>query len=230
MHIDDNKQATGRIMTMFGRSRQGELTCTNVVGGQADCAGAGDGKVVSRPGMLAAGKTLALASALLAAASVGAFAQEDPPAPAANRVWGGCTLSATTVDSLLTNELGAEFGSQAAVSFVVIYTLRENNGQRLTDTTDTGPVICTNQHAGINGAVEGITAQEADGDPLSEDSDIPGDTHDPVTEPVAWSSNLNILDTEQMFSLRYEIIDTGGVEKRVCHTVDANTDCFRIFR
>jgi len=189
-----------------------------------------------RRGMPRTWKATVLAAALLVGGSIEALAQ-DPPAPAPNKVWGGCVLNQDAVDGLI-GSLEATGGipvDQAAVSFVVVYTLTNpNNGQLLDATPNpdvySGPVICTNPAVAI-------TAEEhdLDGGPLKETSDIPGSCtsapcHD--THPAGAADDIDINSAEEVFLLQYTVnggdLD-GTKENRVCHTTDANVDCFRFF-
>lgn len=211
------------------------MTCSNTVNSRrgvgavvdpvvADRGGARGAQIARRPRIAQACSAMALASAFVAAVSVQALAADSTPPPAKDKVWGGCRLSATTV-SALENDLEAPGGignNKAAVSFVVIYTLaNDNNGQLLKGTDFTGAVICTNPSA------VGIAAFDKTGtNLLTETTDIPTQT-DPGNAP-----SVDILEAEEMFSLKYQLnggANAGDIEKRVCHTTDNNVDCFRIF-
>jgi hypothetical protein len=144
------------------------------------------------------GRSLA-AAALAAALLIGVSGAAL--AQTADRVWADCQLSPETVTSLLGDVGGIasnNAGSQE-VAFVVIYSIsNENNGQPVETRDFTGPVICRNP------AVVGITATQQ-------------------TDPIG---TVDILDAASAFLLRYR--DGGTLRNRVCHTVDSNTDCFRI--
>jgi hypothetical protein len=169
---------------------------------------------------------MALASALAVGGSVQALAA-DPPDPAANKVWGGCQLSPTTLSNL---ELDLKDGGipQPEVSFVVVYTLKNaNDGQRLSGTSITGPVICTDS------TTVGITAFDNFGEAggpthlLKETTDIPTETH-----TVPPTTTINVLGGEEAFILQYQLNNGANplpIEKRICHTTGNNVDCFRIF-
>jgi hypothetical protein len=169
-------------------------------------------------------EAMALASALVVFSSAQALAQADPPGPAPNKVWGGCVLDVTSPTGTVANLMAdLEKGGipSPEVSFVVVYTLaNDNNGQDLGNGTFTGPVICTNR------AEVDITAHDKNGNPLKETTDIPTQT-DP-----GGATSVDILEAEEAFLLQY-LLNTGDnagdTEKRVCHTTDANVDCFRIF-
>jgi hypothetical protein len=187
---------------------------------------AGRAQIARWTRMTSACKAMALASALVVGSLVQALAADDPPGPAANKVWGGCRLNAPTVLAL-ENDLEAQGGigsNKAEVNFVVVYTLKNpNNGQLLSGSSFTGPVICTNR------AAVGITAFDkggaAGGVLLKETTDIPTGTHTGV-------ATINVLSAEEAFILQYELNNTANplpIEKRFCHTTDANVDCFRIF-
>jgi hypothetical protein len=161
----------------------------------------------------------ALASAMLLGGSVQALAQT--PGPQADHVWGGCELSPATVTALAA-DAAVEAEGTAEISFVVVYTLsNDNNGQPLGEAGFTGPVIC------VNPAEAGITAFEAgEGPRLTETSDIPTET-DP-----GGAATVDILEAEESFIVKYQLnggANGGDIEKRVCHTVDGNVDCFIIF-
>jgi hypothetical protein len=142
---------------------------------------------------------MGLAAVLLTGTSIQAFAQT------AGHVWAGCVLSPEAVAALEASvDAGAGIGTPE-VAFVVVYSLKENDGQPI-GSGFTGPVICTNP---------GLVATPA---PTTQTTDI-GTASDTVT----------ILDAEEAFLLRYQFEDAPtDIEKRVCHTVDSNTDCFLI--
>ena len=170
-------------------------------------------------------KAAALASVLVVGGSVEAFAQ-DTPDPGKDKVWGGCVLDTlTTVPNLIADiQEGLNISDPGVtVSFVVVYTnANNNNGQPLTAPSGafTGPVICTNPDA------VDITAKDENGAPLKETTDIPGGIDG--TSPA---DDVDIKSAEEVFILQYKVnggdLD-GDTENRVCHTTDANVDCFRI--
>jgi hypothetical protein len=119
-----------------------------------------------------------------------------------NRIWAGCVLSADAVlaleDSLTAPGSGIDDAPE--VAFVVVYSLNhDNDGQPLQTGGSTGPVICRND------AVAGTIAD------TSQTTDV---------------GNVTILDAEEAFLLRVQSGSSNA--KRVCHTVNNNTDCFQI--
>lgn len=151
----------------------------------------------------------ALAAPLLAGLSTQAVAQLE-----LNRAYAGCVLTGSTVSGLLT-DLGTSGIAQHTngspeVAFVVVYALNnDNDGQPATVRGTrgfTGPVICRNQ-------------------------DVTGIANTTQTTRIPASGTVNVLDVEDVFILRYVLngpANAGTREKVICHTVDANTDCFRI--
>jgi hypothetical protein len=124
--------------------------------------------------------------------------------PVENRIYSGCTFTIPDLQDLEIADLESLNGGQLQASYIIIY-VRENpnDGQEIGTTgTFTGPILCTN----------------ADTDmvvPTTEDTLIPD------------SGTVDILGAEEASHLQYE--PTGGdPEKRVCHTVAGNTDCFLI--
>jgi hypothetical protein len=155
------------------------------------------------------------------------------PAPEENHVWGGCELSQEAVEAIqdsIFNSSGGEggpfgdFPENLEVAFVVVYSLQENDGQLLPDTEGyTGPILCLGGFPGEGFTPFGIES-------TSEDSPIPPEPGE--GDPTS----VNILDLEEALILRYEPNFpgegepfTGNPEKRFCHTVDDNTDCFTVF-
>lgn len=142
----------------------------------------------------------ALAALLVAGSSVQALAQT------AGHVWAGCVLTDDAVTELEASvAAGAGIGTPE-IAFVVVYSLNnDNDGQPVTGGV-TGPVICRN-NAVVSAPV-----------PTTQTNDI-GSASDTVT----------VLDGEEAFLLRYQFDDPPqDIEKRVCHTVDSETDCFLI--
>lgn len=177
----------------------------------AGIAGTARRRAVSKAGLSSAGAVLALGSAVLLSNPHPVTAQV-----AANQVWAGCTLNALTVDALIgdmeTSGLETDLDAPPEVAFVVIYSLNyDNDGQPVVDdgafTGDfTGPVICRNPGATI------ATVDQTD--------EIPGG-----------GNTIDIFDAEEAFILRYEvntITFPQPIEKRVCHTVNSETQCFRV--
>jgi len=210
---------------MAGRSRtfaSPAAASVRLAAGVAASARASLAQATCRHGITSAFRAMAVASALVAGTSIPAIAA-DPPAPAANRVWAGCQLSPTTVTALIGNleATGGIPSGNAAVSFVVVYTLaNDNNGQHLSGPNFTGPVICTNP-----GQV-GITAfdknGETGGNRITETTDIPTQTHPS-------GGTIDILEAEEEFILKYVLSGSTAPEKRLCHSTGPNVDCFRIF-
>jgi hypothetical protein len=154
------------------------------------------------PGLLCTGLTLGFA----------AHAQEV--GPIANKIYSNCTFTIDDLAGLTIPDLdsGLLSGGELQASYIIIY-VRENpnDGQEIfeadgealvTTNTFTGPILCTNS-----------------------DSDIAT----PTTEDtlIAPSGTVNILGAEEASHLQYEPA-SGDPEKRVCHTVAGNTDCFLI--
>jgi hypothetical protein len=168
--------------------------------------------------MTSACKAMTLASALVVGTSVPALAQ-DPSGPAANRTWGGCLLTETIVSDL-EDVLNASAINNANVSFIVVYSQEApNGGFKLTGTSFTGPVICTDP------AEVDITARDKDGNPLMETTDIP-------TQTNPGGNTVDIRSAEEESILQLKInggSNAGDIVNRVCHTTDANVDCFLIF-
>lgn len=150
------------------------------------------------------GWAMTLAALVLAGTSVQALAQT------ANQVWAGCVLTTgsgeetTNAVAALEESLAPIVGSE--IAFVVVYSLNnDNDGQPVTGGF-TGPVICRNP--------------EVVGPPVPTNQ----------TENIgAANDTVTILDAEEAFLLQYRFDDAPtDIEKRVCHTVNANTDCFLI--
>jgi hypothetical protein len=141
---------------------------------------------------------------------------QQVPGPAPNAVWGGCVLGSDLVGDL-EEKIGAGSNQlDPTVSFVVVYTMKDNDGQEFTTGPNrgqfTGPVICINDDA-----VEGVGID---------------DTQQTATIPSGSSANtVNTLDAEEVFILRYALADgddAGVVEKVLCHAVNDQMYCFRI--
>jgi hypothetical protein len=186
----------------------------------------GSARASHRLGTAGAGMvTLLTAAALLVGASDRAAAQ-----PQANKFfWQDCTLSGPgegtvlgvanppgqregLLGELADRGLGSNMGSDPVdpeVAFVIAYSLNnDNDGQPIGDGSAgyTGPVLCL------------------DGDNFNRDEwDATDDTM-----PLSGDGNANFLDMEQVTIIRYQRIDTGAIEKVVCHSVDTNVDCVRI--
>jgi hypothetical protein len=184
-----------------------------------------------------------LAGVLLLGSGTTATAQ-NVPAAAADHVWAGCVL---TLGELVEVDIGDDQTEEVFVpgsldllrenvaqsllipdedveiAFVVVYALNNpNNGQPVPGGF-TGPIICTNPgNLEVQGF--GITGFEEDNATrLTEASEIPTDT-DP-----GGAASVDIVGAEEAFILQYQLnggSNDGKVEKRVCHTVAGNTDCF----
>jgi hypothetical protein len=148
-----------------------------------------------------------MATAFIAGTSVPGSAA-PPSNPTADRVWAQCTLTSAEVTALTNRMTGTGLGTPKTVAFVVIYSFQGNDGQPLTGGGFTGPVLCRN------------TAVVPSIDQVLQTDNI-GTTSAPV----------DVLDVENALILRYQESGPplGPVQKRYCHTVDANTDCFRLF-
>jgi len=142
----------------------------------------------------------------------GAQIAGDPQAPNSDpedgRVYAGCVLSPSTVadieadieNSAMASEEVAPIGD-ADVDFIVVYAIdKDNNGQSISGGGTTGPVICRSPN-------------NTDITVTTEDTDI---------------ENVNILDADDAFVLRYQIEEEPGAADRICHTVDDVVDCFDI--
>jgi hypothetical protein len=149
-------------------------------------------------------------AALAIAASVGGVwfqAGAAPPGgPAANRIFANCTFTTDSLRRAITiKDPGKKLAGALQASYILIYVRQNpNDGQLLGGTTPTftGPVLC------INSKTESI---------------------DQTTETTA-TPTVDILGTEEAFHLQYRNPSgpSGPIEKRVCHTVATNTDCFLI--
>ena len=146
---------------------------------------------------------LAVASALVAGAAVPATIAVAQQSPDLNRIWAGCLLSPEAVDALEADVAAGQGIGTPEVAFVVVYSLNnDNDGQPVSVAGQagfTGPIICRNTEVAGNIA---DTTQTTD------------------------VGNVTILDAEEAFVLRYQ--SPSSTAKRVCHTVNNNTDCFSI--
>lgn len=152
--------------------------------------------------------------------SPGQLAAQSP-----GQVWSGCKLQPGTV-SALKNEMPTSgnnrFVQDGAVAFVVIYTMKDNDGQQFAAGPNkdkfTGPVICINPDADLGGGFQGVGIAG-----INQTDNIPHSN--------SGANNVNTLDAEEVFILRYALADginAGVVEKVFCHAVNDRTDCFRI--
>jgi hypothetical protein len=89
----------------------------------------------------------------------------------------------------------------AQIAFVVVYSLQENDGQAVQ----------------APGGASGFTGPIICKNPALTVTE---------TDQTANLNNITILDAEEAFVLRYQSGST--VRKRICHSVDANTDCFNV--
>jgi hypothetical protein len=158
----------------------------------------------------------AAGAGLTALAGSAAHAQGIIGTPQQNHVV-SCTLDTTTYNNLVTllNPITNPPFNPGQVGFIVIYTLNDNDGQKLSGSGParyTGPVVCTSPGVSM-AATLGTT-------------DIPNSTDQPG------ATSIDVLNTEEAFLLRYKINQgslTNTIEKRFCHTVANNSDCFRVF-
>jgi len=155
----------------------------------------------------------ALASVLFVG-SPGEALAVDPPAP--NAVWHGCVLGPDLVGDLEAKIGAGSNHLDPTVSFIVVYTMKDNDGQEFTTGPNrgqfTGPVICINDDA-----IEGVGIAET-----SQTATIPSGST---------ATTVNTLDAEEVFILRYALAngtDAGTVEKILCHAVNDGMNCFRI--
>jgi hypothetical protein len=110
--------------------------------------------------------------------------------------------------------LNALAGQQVRPSYIIIYNRQNpNEGQQIgTTSTYTGPILC------INADTENVVA-------TSEATLIPNSTNQPG------ATSVDILGAEESLHLQYRSVlaaGPGNTEKRVCHTIAGNTDCFFI--
>jgi len=133
---------------------------------------------------------------------------QAPDPPEDGRVYAGCVLGSDTVSRILGDIENSAISSEDELSpidpdldFIVVYAIaNDNNGQPIVEGGTTGPVICRSAD------VTDITV-------TTEDTDI---------------ENVNILDADDAFVLRYQIEEEPGAADRICHTVDDVVDCFDI--
>lgn len=129
---------------------------------------------------------------------------DPPPAPSEDHVWGGCEL--TTGVGGAVKELGASLtaGGLSApheIDFVLVYSrANDNDGQHFGDGT-TGPILCINPDS-----VDIETTEE--------------------NTPIPDGGTVDIKALEQALIMQYQ--QAGIRNKRICHTVADNTDCFLI--
>jgi hypothetical protein len=155
------------------------------------------------PGLLCAGLTFG-------------FASHPAADPIANQIYSNCTFTISDLDDLEIEDIdNTDLLNNGVLeaSYIIIY-VRENpnDGQEIfelvgevleTTNTFTGPILCTNS-----------------------DTDIATPTTEADLIPPS-AGTVDILGAEEASHLQYEPA-TGVPEKRVCHTVAGNTDCFLI--
>jgi hypothetical protein len=163
--------------------------------------------------------SLAVSIAMLAAG--GLASGVSPPAATAaeaDHIFAGCTFTTTSLRTALTITDSDLSAATLQASYILIYVrANPNDGQQIGVTTSyTGPVLC------INADTESIAE-------TTEATQIPNSTDHPGAVSV------DILGTEEALHLQYLLNFSGGpgvppgdVQKRVCHTVAGNTDCFFI--
>lgn len=169
-----------------------------------------------RPGpSRSAGSLTALAAVLVCGVSLQAMAA-PPGSPMKDRIFANCTFTTAGLRSILNvpnSNLVQFVDGQLQASYILIYVRQNpNDGQALDGTPPayTGPVLC------INSDTETI-------DQTTETTPIPNETNHPGV------ASVNIRGGETAFHLQYELTPTpGDIEKRVCHNVAGNTDCFFI--
>jgi hypothetical protein len=116
-----------------------------------------------------------------------------------------CKLTNSTVNGIKNNLKYYGGITTSNVDFVLVYSLANTNDGQPTTGGYTGPVLCVNP-----ASVTYPPPATSENTPIG-------------PEGQAW----NITDLEQALLLQYEKT-TGVREKRVCHTVAGNTNCFLI--
>jgi hypothetical protein len=181
-------------------SEKTQVTCATVTSGE----GRGRASRLVRGVFAKPARSL---TTLAIAASVAGVSQAVTAAPGdleANRIFAKCTFTTADLQKALK---GIPTGNLQAfqASYILIYVRQNpNDGQQIKGTsTFSGPFLC------INAGSESIA-------PTTETTAI-GTTNAPV----------DLLGTEEAFHLQYRLNPPGGdIQKRVCHTVGTNTDCF----
>jgi hypothetical protein len=180
----------------------------------------------SRNGMKSAGHTVfsrftipTMSLAMLGAVGfVSGVLPRTAAAAEPNHVFTSCTFTTTSLRAALTITDADLSAATLEASYILIYVrANPNDGQKIGTTTSfTGPVLC------INEDTESIVE-------TTESTQIPNSNDHPGAVSV------DILGTEEALHLQYLLNFSGGpgdppgdVEKRVCHTVAGNTDCFFI--
>lgn len=168
-----------------------------------------------------AGRTL-VAAAVAGLMGTAAPAWSDVPDPVKGHVWAGCVLDVRlggnqtndTVADLKENIIAGSNGkitnpANIDVAFIVVYSVNNDNDGQPVSGGHTGPIICINKSLGVE-----VTSQTA-----------------PIPPAGSDASSVDTLDAEDAFILRYVLnggINDGKKEKVICHTVNDQTDCFRI--
>lgn len=148
-----------------------------------------------------------LPALLVAGLAIGvspAILSAPPRPPSEDHVWGGCVLTTDAVKALGKSLKGPEGKGVPSpqVDVVLVYTLQnDNDGQHFGDGT-TGPILCTNPDT--------VSSIET----TLENTRIPA------------SGKVDIKALEQALIMQYQ--QAGIRNKRICHTVADNTDCFLI--
>jgi hypothetical protein len=154
-------------------------------------------------------------------AAVGLVSGVSPQAAIAaeaDHIFSGCTFTTSSIRGALTITDPDLSTATLEASYILIYVrANPNDGQQIgATTTYTGPVLC------INAGTDSI-AETTETTQIPNSSDHPG------------AVSVDVLGTEEALHLQYLLNFPGGpgdppgdVEKRVCHTVAGNTDCFFI--
>jgi hypothetical protein len=145
---------------------------------------------------------------------------EPAGTPTQNRIFFNCTFTTSALSGLQSvlnipeDSLGQLNDGVIQASYILIYvTGNPNDGQRISGSEPsafTGPILCTNSD------IDDI-------DPTTEAADIP--------PAGSGADSVDILGSEEVSHLQYQLnfgTTPGDTEKRVCHTVASNTDCFFI--
>jgi hypothetical protein len=146
---------------------------------------------------------------LLSGFSLQAMAAPPPP----NRIFFDCTFTTTGLQTFLGPGINVNqfVGGTVRASYILIY-VRENpnDGQAIKNPpgappTFTGPILCRN-------------SDNTNVVPTTQTTPIPG----------APGTTVDILGAEEALHLQYRRNADNVIEKRVCHTVAGNVDCFLI--
>jgi len=133
-------------------------------------------------------------------------------------------VTKTTIQAAI-KLLHAQQLKDVSVDFIVVHAVpRENDGQPLKANPSqfTGPIICT-----FSGGVPAPPPPYKIAR-TTENTVIPDGLSN-----TGGATKVNILSKQQQSVLQYEFSDgmkAGKKEKRICQTVDGNTDCFRLFQ